>query len=246
MNYLLNYSIISLSILLFLLSKNILGQQDDTVLTTTSLPYCRKGHAAVEIPSSKGNHTKFIYVFGGYALDYVNPRHKVTRDFWFLNINPNSDITDIITKWSLLGHDSQSGSDNNIWPGRRWMSSFTITSDGQYAILLSGEKVPTKIRHKTKLISDIWYIDLLKHPPHISKSDAHWKPVALPDIQDKKVLERRGHQTIAIPGTQDIIVIGGQIAGTFNTNTSSIYNCDPNIYILKQIYIYLFNTQFSH
>ncbi len=229
MNCISNYSIISVyTLILFLLKDNILGQQDDAVLSTTSLPYCRKGHTALEVPSSKGNYTKYLYIFGGYALDYVNPRHKVTRDFWSLNINSHSHNTDITTKWTLLGHDSTSSS-GNVWPGRRWMSSFTITSDGQYAILLSGEKVPTHIGHESKLMSDVWYIDLMNYPPHTSESDAHWKSVAIPDIQDKKALERRGHQTIAIPGTQDIMIIGGQI----HTNSSSLYDCDPNIYILK-------------
>ena len=228
------------------------------------VPFCRKGHVAiaaslVDSPISQYNTTDSIYIFGGFVVNYDNPRHLVARDLWSLRLETLiSDIESMVPGeikippvrpvWMFVRNDNVQDKkaegvvmmledDGEVaelpWPSRRWMAASTISSDGKELIFSGGEKYKIPSGKGLKVLqNDLWRIDVgnYKATPSCTQC-AQWQGMqGTSSSGSERVLRRRGHKMVQIDGSGEVIVAGGEV---ISSDDYSEFECSKAMYALR-------------
>jgi hypothetical protein len=210
----------------------VLAKEAYTNAEISLLPFCRKGHVALGASyfsrhngSNLELDTDKILIFGGYVVNYDNPRQEVGRDLWSLDLknviehieagtlSTNSESNEIWTmlhRYNIKKETEEHPDLMNDWPSQRWMAACDASPDSKYLVVTGGEKV----KRRREILSDMW---LLSIADEVVK-DSHWiQAYPTPSYNNlyenstrNPILGRRGHKIVHVPGSSEMILAGGE------------------------------------
>ena len=184
---------------------------DDDAIESQKLPFCRKGHSAVD---GYLNNEHFLIVFGGKGLNYKESGSRWLSDLWTLSLD-TSDLSDIVFRWEQR-EDLTSAS-----AVQRWGYGMTANSLGG-VVLLGGMDADSAL-----YLNDSWF--------WLPSSGRGWLepvPSAAWLGQPSGPCSRVGAHALSFPRQEALLLLGGEVArrGSRDRNEAT---CLADVYSLR-------------
>lgn len=184
---------------------------DDDAIESLKLPFCRKGHSAVE---GYIDNEHFLIVFGGKGINYKESGSRWLNDLWTLSLD-TSDLNDIAFQW--VQRDDLTSATN----AQRWGYGMAPNTLGGL-MLIGGMDVESAL-----LLNDSWF--------WLPSSSQRWVD-PLPSApwlgQPSGPCPRVGMHVHSFPREEVIILLGGEVAHHGSRYRNEV-TCLADVYSLR-------------